>query len=250
MRAHRPNSVVVVIAVAVLLTIAASPLAAQIIRGKLLDQVGDKPVGGASVTLLTDQNAQAGSAQSSSSGDFTLRAPRAGVYRIRVAKNGYRASETPAIQLQAGDDIGVTMHIIPNKIELSPVVVTANSRRPSGRLGGFYDRMQRKGFGTFITREQIQQRRPFEVTEMLRGIPGLELRPRLRGFGYDVRTIEGCRPSVYLDGVPFPLMGESIDNIVNPMNLEGIEVYTHAVEVPAELQRGLGRCGVIALWTR
>jgi hypothetical protein len=249
MRAHRQLSIVVFLSAAFKFG-AASPLGAQVIHGKLLEDITNKPVASASMTLLDEQNGQVTSAQSNDAGDFTLRATAPGIYRVHVSKIGYRVTESPSMQLQSGDDVSITLHVPANKIELAPVVVTGNSRRPSGRLGGFYDRMQRHGFGTFISRDQIEKRRPFEVTDMLRTIPGLLLRPS-RGFGYDIRTTEGCRPMVYLDGVPFPLMrGETIDNIVNPMSLEGIEVYAHAIEVPGELQRGLGRCGVIALWTR
>ena len=88
------------------------------------------------------------------------------------------------------------------------------------------------------------------MTDLLRTVPGLQVLPSLRGFGNVVRTIEGCTPAVYLGGTRFPLMGESIDDIVNPMALEGIEVYTHAAEVPAEFQGPFSNCGVIALWTR
>ena len=248
MRATSRTPIFVVFAA---LFFAARPVSAQIIRGKLLEQISEKPVGGASLTLLSEQNAEVSSAQSSGSSEFTLRASAPGMYRISVAKKGYRSTETPTLQLAAGDVISVTIHIMPDKVELSPAIVTSNSRRPPGRLAGFYDRMQKYHFGTFITRDQIDKRRPFEVSDLLRSIPGLSVRPAVCGFGYNVRTVEGCRPTVYLDGVSFPLMrSETIDDIANPMNLEGVEVYPHAPEVPAELYRGFGRCGVIALWTR
>lgn len=159
-------------------------------------------------------------------------------------------AQTPAIKLQASDQVSLDVKTVPNKVDVSPVLLTSNSRRPSGRLGGFYDRMQHKKFGTFITRAQIEKRRPFNVTDMLAGASGLIVQPSRRGFGNEVRTTQRCRPTVYLDGLPFPLLGESIDNLVNPMQLEGIEVYPNALDVPGELQRGLSRCGVIALWTK
>jgi hypothetical protein len=112
------------------------------------------------------------------------------------------------------------------------------------------DRAQRGGFGYFITRDKIEQQRPFRVTDLLRTVPGLQVLPSGRAFGDIVRTTEGCSPAVYLDGSRFPLMGESIDNLVDPMALEGIEVYPRAVEVPAEFQGPFANCGVIALWTR
>jgi hypothetical protein len=56
---------------------------------------------------------------------------------------------------------------------------------------------------------------------------------------------------VYLDGLRFPLFrGESIDHLVSPMELEGIEVYAHAAQVPVEFQRTRAGCGAILFWTR
>jgi hypothetical protein len=45
-------------------------------------------------------------------------------------------------------------------------------------------------------------------------------------------------------------MGESIDDIVNPNDIEGIEVYTNPAEVPGEFMTARTNCGVIALWTK
>jgi hypothetical protein len=54
-----------------------------------------------------------------------------------------------------------------------------------------------------------------------------------------------------LDGVPYALLGgETIDDVVSPTQLEGIEVYRHAAEVPAEFLTAGSSCGAIVLWTR
>jgi hypothetical protein len=74
--------------------------------------------------------------------------------------------------------------------------------------------------------------------------------PSPRGFGNEVLTTTGCRPAVYLDGLRYPLRGESIDHIVNPMDIEGIEVYSNPAEVPVEYQGPGSSCGAIVIWTR
>ena len=53
-----------------------------------------------------------------------------------------------------------------------------------------------------------------------------------------------------VQGDAVELIEESIDDIVNPSQLEGIEVYTHAAEVPAQFAGSGSNCGVIALWTK
>jgi hypothetical protein len=230
---------------------AAQQLVAQTIIGKLLDRYTNQPIPNATISLANDQGAPVGpTVRTGNDGSFTITAPAPGVYRLRANVAGYITAVSPAIALQAGDRINLNWHLLAGVVSLRPVAIVANARPNSGRLSGFEQRAQRRAFGYFITRDQIDRQRPFNVTDLLRTIPGLQVLPSSRGFGNIVRTIEGCTPAVYLDGVRFPLMGESIDDIVNPMDLEGVEVYTHAAEVPAEFAGPASDCGVIALWTR
>ncbi|HEV7837803.1 MAG TPA: TonB-dependent receptor [Gemmatimonadaceae bacterium] len=250
MRTTRQQIAVAVLSFLLLIATAAQHAAAQTIRGKLLDQYTNQPIPGATVTLITATNSPVGpTVKTGSDGSFSVRAPAPGIYRLRADLSGYLSAMTPAIELGSGDEIDITWRLLAGMVQMRPVAIVANNRRTSGRLSGFYDRAQRKGFGYFITADDIQKRRPFFVSDLLRTVPGLEVLPSPRGFGNIVRTIEGCQPAVYLDGVRFPLMGESIDDIVNPSQLEGIEVYTHAAEVPAQFAN-FGSCGVIALWTK
>jgi hypothetical protein len=57
-----------------------------------------------------------------------------------------------------------------------------------------------------------------------------------------------CVPQIYVDGMRMRTC--SIDDLVSPMDLKGMEVYRSAVEVPAELAGPGSSCGAIALWTR
>lgn len=237
----------VMIAVA-MMVVGAQTVTAQTIRGKVLEQITDRPVANAAVSLIAVPGAKVAETTTSSNGDFTLKAQAPGTFRLRAVVNGYRIAVSPAISLQKGDDVSFTWRIMPDTIYLQPVVVTANNRRSTSRLGGFYDRLNRHVGGTFITRDDIDKRRPFRVTDLLATVPGLRLVPGR--FGDDVVATEGCRPAVYLDGVRFPLLGEKIDNIVNPQEIEGIEVYPHLAETPVEFQSAGQNCGAIAIWTR
>ena len=251
MRTSRQQLAAALFAVVVLVLFAAQQTAAQSVRGKLLDQYTNEPIPNATVTLVTPDNSPVGpSVKSGNDGSFTIQAPRPGVYRLRAELPGYVAAMTPAIELAPGDQLNITWRLVAGVIQIRPVAIVANARPTSPRLKGFMDRAQRRGFGYFITRDKIEQQRPFRVTDLLRTVPGLQVLPSTRGFGDIVRTTEGCTPAVYLDGSRFPLMGESIDDLINPMALEGIEVYSHAVEVPAEFQGPFATCGVIGLWTR
>lgn len=226
---------------------AAPSLTAQTIRGKLLEQITERPVANAAVSLVAAPGAKVAQTTTSGSGDFVLKAPSPGTYRVRAVINGYRTAESPAVNLRAGDDISFTWHIMPDTLYLAPIVVTANNRR-SGKLGGFFDRQKTAAGGKFITRDEIDKRHPVRVTDLLATVPGIRLVPGL--LGEDVVTTEGCRPAVYIDGLQYPLMGERLDNVVSPQDVEAIEVYPHLAETPPEFVTPGQQCGAIVIWTR
>jgi hypothetical protein len=245
---HRPASLVA-LAAALLLSVAL-PLAAQSIRGRLLDQSTERPIPGATISLITEPNAQlVASTKTGGDGTLAITAPSPGVYRLFAELPGYRASVTPAMELPAGLTVDFTWRIRADTNRLAPIVVVETNKRPSGSQNDFLERIKRRAaFGHLITRDQIERQHPFRVTDLLRTVPGLEVVPA--AFGDILRSVDGCTPLVYLDGIRFPLMGESIDAIVNPNDLEAIEVYPHAASVPAEFSALGSACGVIALWTR
>ena len=249
MRIKHQSATLVLLAAALLLSVAPT-IAAQTIRGTLIDQVTERPIPGATVSLITEPNAQpAASTKSGSDGTFTLTAPSPGVYRLLAEPPGYRTSVSPALELPAGLNADFTWRIVPSGYRLVPIVVVGDNQRPAGQQNGFMDRIaKRAAFGRLITRDQIEKQHPFRVTDLLRTIPGLQVIPA--PFGDIVRTTEGCTPLVYLDGIRYPLMGESIDAIVNPNDLEAVEVYPHGATVPVELSAPGSACGVVALWTR
>ena len=59
-----------------------------------------------------------------------------------------------------------------------------------------------------------------------------------------------CEPRLYLDGIRVHLPNVGIDEIVTPLDLEGIEVYGSSAEVLVEMGGSNLNCGAIALWTR
>jgi hypothetical protein len=70
------------------LTLLATPLAGQVVRGRLSDSSG-APVGGAIVTLVAADRTIASRGLSSATGNYSLRAPRAGEYTVSVMRIGY-----------------------------------------------------------------------------------------------------------------------------------------------------------------
>lgn len=247
----KPQSVSLLLLVASLLWSATPVLAAQSIRGTLLDESTERPIADATVSLITEPDARpVATAKTGSDGSFAITAPSPGVYRLFAELPGYRASITPAMELPAGLTVNFTWRILPSNYRLAPIVVVETNQRRSGPQSDFLERIRRRAStgGHLITRDQIEKQHPFRVTDLLRTIPGLQVTSA--PFGDIVRSTQGCTPLVYLDGIRFPLMGESLDAIVNPYDLEAIEVYPHGVTAPVELAGPGAACGVIALWTR
>lgn len=231
------------------LLVAAAPASAQTIEGTLVDEQSGAPVRAGTMSLLSEGNETIDRAVTDSAGAFVLSAARGGDYRLRAEHAGYSAAVSPAIELRSGDTVRVEFQLSTQKVVLSPLVVKGEPSRLSGALRGFYDRARQDAFGTFITRQDIESRHPVRTTDLLRTIPGVQLIPTRFGIGATVRMRGGCAPAFYLDGMRIRLAGMTIDDLVQPLDLEGIEVYRTGAEVPGEYSFGSG-CGAVLIWTR
>jgi len=166
---------------------------------------------------------------------------------LAVRRIGYRPTSVE-ITLPTAAPVEVTMDAVPQ--QLAEVVVRARRRGPyTGRMADF-NRRRDMGFGRFITAADIDERRPILTTDLLRTIPGINVRS---GFGPSAIRIRGnsCAPFVWIDGAPASAGYLDVDAFA-PNSLAGIEVYSGVATVPVELRgpRGEGACGVIALWSR
>ena len=63
-----------------------------------------------------------------------------------------------------------------------------------------------------------------------------------------------CPARFFIDGNSVALQGMSIDELVSPSDVEGIEIYKGMSSVPSEFSgRSINddsRCGVVAIWTK
>jgi hypothetical protein len=132
----------------------------------------------------------------------------------------------------------------PRAVELRAIEVRA--ARPRERLG-FEARVERDRGGHYITRDDIEEQDARHTSELLRGVPGVRLEDNPIGFGQRVTLGEDCAPAIVLDGARRRAEA-SVDELIHPSELRGIEVYRSWSIVPAELGMN-GRCGLIALWS-
>jgi len=132
---------------------------------------------------------------------------------------------------------------------LSAVVIQEKRRHYEGPLADF-NRRRDFGMGRFLTAGQIDARNAIRTTDLLRGVPGVQVFNGLRGTSLRLRGSR-CDPLVWIDGTP-ALAGYFDIDAFAPNSLGGIEVYNGVSEVPVELRgpRGEERCGVVAVWSR
>jgi hypothetical protein len=129
--------------------------------------------------------------------------------------------------------------------------VTAMARHDSISrhvLAEFWARKAR-GFGKYITRDDIEQRGGMHFTDLLRSIPSVQIqhvrgRPELRFRGSVIRD---CPPQYWVDGIP--LVRGSADEFT-PDNVEAIEVYAGPATTPPQYTTRNLTCGTIIIWSR
>lgn len=250
-------------AVAVITAAVPAPLAAQqmsqpLIHGRLIDDGTRAVIPAVAVHLLTAGGERVLTVFTDSTGTFRMRAPMPGEYRLRGERIGYRTTETEKIKLLAGDALSFDFYLSTSAVLLAPIEVTASARDwgdrwvPAG-MEPVYERMrfaELLGTGKFFTRRTLAEYEGVSLTGLLMNVPGL--RPDGSG-GVVMRRAGGsgdCAPLIYLNGAKYPLMGVPLDQLFGTADLEAVEVYRGASQIPAEFSGSDAQCGVIALWTR
>ena len=223
------------------------------IVGQVTAGVGGQPLGGAVVELNGDRIAL-----TDDDGFFLVRDVTIawGSNRLEVHHLSFTdpSDEFWIANLNETLEFFVSLDVQP--IELSGIVVETAPTLNEIRMRPFYER-RGKGYGHFITREDIEANDRNTFTELLRGIPGVRVE---YGGPYGIQVYltrsPGSRsqcpsPVVYLDGMLIVNTGEAVDlnTLVTPEQIEGIELYG-SLNVPIQFNRSGSTCGVIAIWSR
>ena len=106
------------VALAILLLLATSPLAGQTIHGTVVEEDSSEPVAGGFIVLLDQQGEQQAATLSDADGHFTLTAPAAGEYGLGVDRIGYLSVRTGLFALPAGRTIEYRL-----SLRVEPVVL-------------------------------------------------------------------------------------------------------------------------------
>jgi hypothetical protein len=195
--------------------------------------------------VVADDSARSAS---DDNGRFTLPvgAPAAG--ELRAAGMGFRPVRMALDS--AARSVVITLDAISAQ-ELE--TITIERRRVESGAPLEFEQRRKAGIGSFITRAQIEARRPVSVVQLFDGVAGISVnqvteRVRIRRAGFGFRN---CEPLYFIDGLRFRDVGERGPlSFIFPNDVAGIEVYRGLATVPAQFGGVTAQCGVIVVWTR
>lgn len=238
------------------------------IMGRVIDDITERPLGGADVMLRTVEGRLLQRVESDEAGTFEFDVNRLSAVRLEVRRLSYRANTTPTLHFDGRKFFQVEVRLDPDAILLAPLEIVAWSAvDPSPLLENFRQRLEtglKTGIGTFITREAIEERRPSSVSDLLRSVPGVTVTGSTVGGRATVQVGRSlgrdCQTQIWVDGFLMNRRTRSlsgyaaadyrIDDAVSLLSVEGIEIYRGLASVPAEFLNQDAECGVIAIWTR
>jgi hypothetical protein len=194
--------------------------------------------------------------------EVAVRTDTLGAYRLSVLPAGRHVLEARAIgyapvrrmiQLRASASDTADIRLATVAQVLKPVKTVASRDR---YRTGFHDRMARNTGGRFLTNEQIRKSGLTRVTDLLKTVPGLQVRMQgnvavmeFTGRGGRTFSSHGCPIAYAIDGVPYEPASFGVDGEIGVEHIEAIEVYDAATAPAQYSRRGTG-CGVILIWTR
>ena len=185
-----------------------------------------------------------------SSGRFRMEHITPGEYDVVVRQLGFVPKVT-RMTFEADETTAEQFELTRNTNVLTKVRVLAPDTARSlavDNAGGF-DSRRAKGFGSFITSEELYAARDHDMTTVLHTIPQMRFYHWNTGAMVAASNESGkrCISQVYLDGVkimyPFDV------NSLSPGSLRGVEFYP-SYNTPGEFPAGPGYCGVLILWTQ
>jgi TonB family protein len=196
-------------------------------------------VQGTQIRVVTDEQ-----------GVFRLPEVPAGLASIQVRRLGFHP-DLASLQVPASGTAQLSVRLSIVAQDLDPVTVKARKLQYSGRLAGYYDRLEHRNGGVFITREEIDRDRPRTLSQLLQRVPGVvAVRLRVGSTGVRLRD-RTCAPLVWLDGNALPAGEVDLDSFA-PHSLQGIELYLGSTTAPSRyvMSRDMSNCGTILLWSR
>jgi TonB family protein len=181
-------------------------------------------------------------------GRFLLEGLPEGHLTLSARRLGFRPTTSHA---ESGATSSLRIVLEPLPLRLSPVRVETNRVAYSGRLAGFYRRLERRTASAFILREQIDRENPRYLSHLFGRTAGVGVGRGRMGMSTIRFRGRSCAPLVWLDGAPMPVGEVDLDAIA-PQTVHGVELYLGGTGAPVQYQlpRNRNDCGTILLWSR
>lgn len=184
-------------------------------------------------------------------GGFAFASLSPGTTMVSIRRLGF-APDSISVILRGGrvDSLVLVMAVM--AAELPGVTVEDEMDARSHRiLAGFWERRSR-GFGSFMTRQEIDKRDAHDFVDLTRMIPSLRIvtmdgRRTLRFNGST--QPRDCPPQYVVDGMRIE---QGSPDEFTPSDIEALEFYSGPATIPPQFtNRAFTKtCGVIVIWTR
>jgi hypothetical protein len=188
---------------------------------------------------------------SDDSGRFHVAQMPAGARGVFVRRLGFAPTRAP-ITPSAGstDSVRVTLRAIAQPL---PQITVQDEHDSLSKkvLAEFWARRAR-GFGKFVTRDEIEQKNASQFVDVVRNVSGVRIqmargRPDIRFRGAAIGTPRDCPPQYWLDGIPLQSAGA---DEFTPDNVEAIELYSGPATTPPQFNTRGATCGTVVVWSR
>jgi hypothetical protein len=200
-----------------------------------------KPMSGAKIAVWgTGLEATSGA-----DGRFSLSNLPAGTFSVEARKLGFEPKRV-AVDLSDRAPASVEIAFKERVNQLSRVVVRGKPRARVPDLDDFL-RRSRTGMGHYITASDRILQNALTMTDAFRMTPGVHVVPS-GSFGNVILMRGNCAPVVYLDGSKITDGYKSLDDIIPPQQVAGIEMYSGLGEAPVQYESN--GCGVVLVWTK
>jgi hypothetical protein len=222
------------------------------------------------VVLLDSLGHPKALAMSDSVGRYSVQVPASGRYKLLVAASGFDPVQTPEMAFESASVLNLDIKVSPvgEATQLEKVVVEGEKPIVHTSLANphKYDDflLRRKlGIGTFLTREQIEAKPVTQTPQIFSQIAGLKVRqhgtewyiqsqrcPAKLSGGRELEDMDDPDPWLYpilfVDG--HQIKGLKFLSSISPNEIEAIEVYQGAAQLPADAKGDA--CAAIYIWLK
>lgn len=132
----RPGAIFPGLLALLLVLAAGAPAAGQAVSGRVLEEGTGEPVEGAMVRLLAGDGGEVAATFTDARGEYRLKAPEAGDYRLRVSRIGFGSWEGEPLRLTPGEGREQEVLLAPHAVSLSAISATSRRRCESSPEAG------------------------------------------------------------------------------------------------------------------